>query len=233
MNSAISILRDCVVPATPTRSQNRVQRRVEKGAQSDDFVSKSGKLLRGGIEMKQAIGRELRQGLDSVGRAKRGASNESEAKNQDVARQLAWEIAAINVHLEEIRYFWAKTLGISGPQWMILMALADLDQGEGVPVKVVSKMLHVDPSFVTTQSKMLEKKGFMRRKTSEEDARIVQMSLTDKTYKLIAGLASEQEALNNFIFAEFSDRELSELTGKLAALKKRLEKASLKVTMGI
>jgi len=183
--------------------------------------------------MKQAMGREPRQGSDSSGRAKRGASNELGAKNQDVVRQLAWEIAAINVHLQEIRYFWAKTLGISGPQWMILMALADLDQGEGVPVKVVSKMLHVDPSFVTTQSKMLEKKGFMRRKTSLDDARVVEMSLTDKTYKHIAGLASEQETLNDFIFAEFSERELSELTGKLAQLKNRLEKASLKVAMGI
>ncbi|WP_245310507.1 MarR family winged helix-turn-helix transcriptional regulator [Bradyrhizobium valentinum] len=183
--------------------------------------------------MKQAMGRELRHGSDSSGRAKRGAPNEFGEKNQDVARQFAWEIAAINVHLQEIRYFWAKTLGISGPQWLILMALADLDQGEGVPVKVVSKMLHVDPSFVTTQSKMLEKKGFMRRKTSGEDARIVQMSLTDKTYKHIAGLASEQAALNEFIFAEFSERELGEFTAKLAALRNRLEKASLKVAMGI
>ena len=179
------------------------------------------------------MAREVRKGPDSSGRAQREASNEFGRKNQDVARQLAWEIAAINVHLQEIRYFWAKTLGISGPQWMILMALADLDQGNGVPVKVVSKMLHVDPSFVTTQSKMLEKKGFMRRKTSLDDARVVEMSLTDKTYKHIANLASEQEALNGFIFEEFSERELGELTGKLARLKNRLEKASLKVAMGI
>jgi DNA-binding MarR family transcriptional regulator len=167
------------------------------------------------------------------GKAKRADSKELAARNQDVVRRFAWEIVSINVHLQEIRYFWAKTLGISGPQWMILMALADLDQGEGVPVKVVSKMLHVDPSFVTTQSKMLEKKGFMRRKTSEDDARIVQMSLADKTYKHIANLASQQEALNEFIFAEFDDRELTELTGKLALLKDRLEKACLKVAMDI
>jgi DNA-binding MarR family transcriptional regulator len=92
-------------------------------------------------------------------------------------------------------------------------------------------MLHVDPSFVTTQSKMLEKKGFMRRKTSAEDARIVQMSLTDKTYKYIANLTSQQEALNEFIFAEFGDRELAELTVKLGSLTKRLEKACLKISI--
>src|SRR5215213_9113357 len=180
---------------------------------------------------KKAMGQEPRKGSDSSGGAKRAGSNEHGGKNHDIARQFAWEIAAINVHLQEIRYFWAKALGVSGPQWMILMALADLDQGQGVPVKVVSKMLHVDPSFVTTQSKMLEKKGFMRRKTSEKDARIVQMSLTDKTYKQIASLAAQQEALNEFIFAEFDDRELAAFTGKLTSLKNRLEKACLKVAI--
>jgi MarR family transcriptional regulator, organic hydroperoxide resistance regulator len=165
--------------------------------------------------------------------AKKSDQPKPATKNQDLVRRFAWEIASINVHLQELRYFWAKTLGISGPQWMILMALADLDKGDGVPVKVVSKMLHVDSSFVTTQSKLLEKKGFMRRKTSENDARVVQMSLTDKSYKHIANLASQQEALNEFIFAEFSDRELTEFTGKLASLKNQFEKACLKVAMDI
>jgi DNA-binding MarR family transcriptional regulator len=155
--------------------------------------------------------------------------DEAAKRNQDVIRRFAWEIASISVHLEELRHFWAKTLGISGPQWMMIVALADLDQGEGVPVNAVSKMLHVDPSFVTTQSKLLEKKGFVRRKPSAEDARIVRMSLTDKTCKHLASLASQQETLNEVIFAEFGARELEQLTGNLAALKKRLEKACLKV----
>ena len=153
------------------------------------------------------------------------------SKNQDAVRRFTWVIASINVHLEELRYFWAKTLGISGPQWMILMALVDLDQEDGVPVNAVSKKLHVDPSFVTTQSKILEKKGFLHRKTSREDARIVQMSLTDKTYKHLAGLASQQEALNDFIFAELNERELDDLNSKLTALQRRLEKATLKVVV--
>ena len=157
--------------------------------------------------------------------------NHPAKKNQDVIRRFTWEIASISVYLEELRHFWAKTLGISGPQWMIVMALADLDEGEGVPVNAVSKMLHVDPSFVTTQSKLLEKKGLIRRKTSTADARIVNMSLSDKTYKHLANLASQQETLNEFIFSEFSAGEINELTGKLAALKKRLEKACIKVAV--
>jgi len=47
--------------------------------------------------------------------------DESAKKNQDVIRRFAWEIASISVHLEELRHFWAKTLGISGPQWMMIV----------------------------------------------------------------------------------------------------------------
>ena len=165
--------------------------------------------------------------------AKNSNPPQRSARSQDLVRRFAWEIASINVHLEELRHFWAKALGISGPQWMILMALADIDQDEGVPVNVVSKKLHVDSSFITTQSKLLEKKGFLRRKTSTEDARIVQMSLTDKTYKHLASLASQQEALNDFIFSEIDDAQLDELANKLTALESRLEKARLKVVVDI
>ena len=157
--------------------------------------------------------------------------NDAAKKDQDAIRRFSWEIASISAHLEELRHFWAKTLGISGPQWMIVVALADHDQGDGVAVNVVSKMLHVDPSFVTTQSKLLEKKGFVRRKPAAEDARIVKMSLTDKTRKHLATLASQQETLNEFIFAEFSNSEMTELTDKLGTLKRRLEKATLKVVV--
>ena len=171
--------------------------------------------------------------MTSQAARKRGGMDDATSKNQELARQFSWAITSINVHFQEIRQFWAGTLGISGPQWMILMALADMDQADGVPVNAVSKKLHVDSSFVTTQSKLLEKKGFVRRKSSSEDARIVQMSLTDKTYKHLASLAAQQEALNEFIFAEFGERALDEFTDKLAALQSRLEKACLKVTLDI
>src|SRR5262249_12302099 len=99
--------------------------------------------------------------------------------NLDIIKRFTWEISSINIYLEELRQFWARTLGISGPQWMILMAVSDLDKDDGVPVNVVSKLLHVDPSFVTTQSKLLEKKGLLRRKPSPTDASVVRLSLAD------------------------------------------------------
>jgi MarR family transcriptional regulator, organic hydroperoxide resistance regulator len=57
------------------------------------------------------------------------------------------------------------------------------------------------------------------------------MSLTDKTYKHLANLAAQQEALNEFIFAELSGQQLDELTNALSNLENRLEKARLKVVV--
>ncbi len=157
----------------------------------------------------------------------RGTTSKSNDTNQDIVRQFVWDIASINVHLDEIRHFWAKELGISGPQWMILMAIGDLDRGIGVAVKDVSAMLHVDPSFVTTQSKMLEKNGFMRRIPSTADARVVLMSLSDKASKRIATLSSRRDHLSQFVFSGFDEATLKDIGDQLSALKGRLEKATL------
>ncbi|RYX93362.1 MAG: MarR family transcriptional regulator [Bradyrhizobiaceae bacterium] len=136
------------------------------------------------------------------------ADIDEDGKNREIVRQFLWDIAAINIHLDEIRHFWAKELGISGPQWMILMAVSDLDGGNGVPVKDVSAMLHVDPSFVTTQSKMLEKNGFVRRVPSRQDARVVLMSLSDKASKKIAKLGSRRDSLSDFVLSDFDNKAL-------------------------
>lgn len=61
--------------------------------------------------------------------------------------------------LEDVRNFWAKILGVRGPQWMIIIALRDLDQGEGVPVSALATATQVHVTFVMTQSRLLEKRA--------------------------------------------------------------------------
>ena len=114
------------------------------------------------------------------------------------------------------------------------MALADLDQADGVPVNVVSKKLHVDSSFVTTQSKLLEKKGFLRRKTFDErrqdrpDVADGQDQQAPRKH-----LATQQEALNDFIFAEFEDTGAGRTHRETRRPQKPVEKAWLKVAWTI
>jgi DNA-binding MarR family transcriptional regulator len=155
------------------------------------------------------------------------------AIDPDIARQFSAVTASVAIFLDEIRHFRAKSLGISGPQFAILMAVMDLEQGHGVSVRHVAKAIHVDPSFITTQSKLLEKKGLIRRQVDDADARVVNLSLSDKAYKQVASLAAEERALNGFIFEDFSSEAIEQLTRQLSELKLRLEKASLKLASGL
>nr|WP_249158191.1 MarR family winged helix-turn-helix transcriptional regulator [Bradyrhizobium jicamae] len=162
---------------------------------------------------------------------KKEAPRSRGVESLDIIKRFTLEISAINRHLEEVRQLWGKALGITGPQWMILIAVSDLDKGDGVPVNVVSKLLHVDASFVTTQSKLLAQKDLLRRTPSSTDARVVQMSLTEKTRKHLLSLADQHKAFRQFVFDEFKEKELTEFTSKLATLNNRLEKACVKVAL--
>ncbi|MBR0870309.1 MarR family transcriptional regulator [Bradyrhizobium tropiciagri] len=152
-------------------------------------------------------------------------------KFQDAAERLAWEIVSTSVRLDELRGIWARMIGITGPQWMIMMVLANADdRAIGMPVGAVSRALRVDQSFVVTQSKLLEKKNLLRRKSSSEDARVVNLSLTDHAHKQMASLSSQRKELNESVYAELDLKELLQLTSKMSAIKSRLEKAMLRIS---
>lgn len=165
----------------------------------------------------------------SVRRKSSGREVAALGPDNALVRQFIWDVISINTHLEEIRSIWARVLNITCPQWLILMAVNDLDQGKGISVREVSAKLHVDPSFVTTQTKHLEKNGFMRREPSKEDARVVLMSLTDKAHKQLANLYSRQVVADNLVFSDFTDRTFHDLNVKLSTIKDRLASAALTI----
>ncbi|MBR1162616.1 MarR family winged helix-turn-helix transcriptional regulator [Bradyrhizobium elkanii] len=160
---------------------------------------------------------------------RKDATHQREIESLYAIKRFTLEISSINCHLEEVRRIWGRTLGISGPQWMILFAVSDLDKDDGVPVNVVSKLLHVDPSFVTAQSKLLVQKGLLRRAPSLVDARVVRMSLTEKTSRHLANLAEQYSAIRKFVFEEFDETELTAFTARLATVSNRLGKVCRRV----
>ncbi|MDH2357724.1 MarR family transcriptional regulator [Bradyrhizobium sp. SSUT112] len=153
------------------------------------------------------------------------------AESQELVRRLTLEIRTLNVCLEDFLHVRAEALGITGTQLGILMALTDLGKNGGAPAGVLAKLMKVDPSFITLHSKALEKLGFIRRKPGIRDARVVQLSLTDKARKRLANIAAQQQEVDQFVFGELGNEELTRLSSRLAALRKRLESARLKAEL--
>jgi DNA-binding MarR family transcriptional regulator len=61
----------------------------------------------------------------------------------------------------EQRRFWATVFNIVGPEWMIILALAESD-GCCADSAVISNALTVDQSFVYAHARKLEKHGHIR-----------------------------------------------------------------------
>ncbi|MGX7742606.1 MarR family transcriptional regulator [Rhodopseudomonas parapalustris] len=153
--------------------------------------------------------------------------------DSDFSRRFMSVVASLSVYLDELRQLRARRLGISGPQFAILLTVLEAEEEQGVSVRNTAKAMLVDPSFITTQSKLLEKKGLLLRKIDEVDARVVKLSLTDRAYKQIASTAADEQALHDFIFDELTNEKLEQLVVQLTSLKNRLEKACIKFSAGL
>jgi DNA-binding MarR family transcriptional regulator len=148
------------------------------------------------------------------------------ASQRDSFDEFLWNILSISNHFEKINLVWAQMLGVNVHQWMILMAIRDLDRGKGISVSGVATKIHADPSFVTSQSKSLEKLGFLKRANSAEDARVVLMSLTAKASKDMGKLLAAQEPNKKQIFCDLGDHSLDDVNKKLALLRERFQRTA-------
>ncbi|MCK1663482.1 MarR family transcriptional regulator [Bradyrhizobium sp. 151] len=149
------------------------------------------------------------------------------------ARDFIWNIVEIHSQLEEIHKSWAQLLGITEPQWLILMAVDELDDGRGVSGVAVANKLRVHPAFVTNQTKRLESMQFLARVPSPDDARFIQMSLTERARAEIAKLSIKREALNSTLFDGLDEASLDYLNKRLAWIARSSRLASQKLSIGV
>jgi DNA-binding MarR family transcriptional regulator len=141
-------------------------------------------------------------------------------------REIIWNMLSISVHLEEVARHWAKFLDISGPQWLILMAIDYLDEGQGISVRDVSSKLHVNSTFITTQTKRLEQDGYIARRSSSLDGRVVLLSLTGKAKRSIAEVSVRRKEINDLVFSGLGAAELKRLADQISLIRTRLDNAT-------
>jgi MarR family transcriptional regulator, organic hydroperoxide resistance regulator len=69
---------------------------------------------------------------------------------------------------DDERYdFWAKTFGINGPEWMIILVLSEAENFSASEGAIV-KALGVNQSFINAHVQILERKGHVERSSLNE-----------------------------------------------------------------
>ena len=138
-------------------------------------------------------------------------------------RATVYDLLAVGARMQDVRDHLAAGIGVSGPQYAILMAIFHMQsEAEGAGVRAVGRRLHVSGPFVTAQANRLVELGLVEKRPNPADGRGVLLCLTAEGRRRISDAAPAIQDANDVFFAALSKVDFLVL-GDIAA---RLEKSS-------
>lgn len=115
-------------------------------------------------------------------------------------RQFLHNMFAFSSKMEAIRSEFGKLIGLTGIEYTCLIATAYLHETDTVYVNRLADHLHLSGAFITLQTNKLAKKGFLTKKKDPEDARRVQLEVTEQGYEALSSLSPTQQQVNDILF---------------------------------
>jgi DNA-binding MarR family transcriptional regulator len=140
-------------------------------------------------------------------------------------RQLVYDLFTVSVRMEAVRDALAKELGVSGPQYSILMAIARLAGSDGVPVRLVADQLHVTGAFVTVEAGKLVRRKLVEKSPNPKDGRSVLLRLAPRGAERLERLAPKVCAVNDRFFGVLDRGDFETLARAASALVQRSDEA--------
>jgi DNA-binding MarR family transcriptional regulator len=128
----------------------------------------------------------------------------------DAFRDVIQDMVDFSSRLSQIRETLARQVGLTPPQYRLLMELARRSQSRPT-VGEVAEALNVTLPFITTETRRLAAAGMLKKTGNAKDRRRVDLALTDKGKAVIEALAPMQRAVNDALFREFGASDLKAL----------------------
>jgi DNA-binding MarR family transcriptional regulator len=133
-------------------------------------------------------------------------------------RTLVTDLFTIAARMEIVREHLGRRIGISGPQYSLLVAVAHLQGGTGVSVGAVAQAMHVSSAFVASETGKMARRGLLLKRTNPEDGRGVLLSLAPAGRLKVDRIAIELRAINDLFFGALDARSFAALSRAAAAL---------------
>lgn len=134
-------------------------------------------------------------------------------------RDLLYSLFAFGGSLEQARAVFARHIGLSPPQYMILIVVSHADPQAEIGVAQVAERLHLSGAFVTIEVNKLVRDGLVEKHPHSSDKRRVRLSATKFGLRQLERLAALQRPVNDALFAAL-DRDdferLSDIMRRLA-----------------
>jgi MarR family transcriptional regulator, organic hydroperoxide resistance regulator len=142
-------------------------------------------------------------------------------------RVLVDQLLTFGAELRKAREALAHALGVTPPQYRILMAIARHTGREAISISEVAEALGVSLPFVVKQTRLLMDSGRLVKRIDASDRRRVQLLLTRRSVQAITKLASVQVGVNDTLFGSLSRKDLETLSRLLSGLIASAQKLTL------
>ena len=120
--------------------------------------------------------------------------------------------------LEMVRDYFGRRINVTGPQYNLLMTVAQLQGTTGVGVGSVAHAMHVSSAFVTSETRELSDAGLIRKRPNPDDGRGALLSLTPAGRLKIDRLIGEIRTVNDLFFGMLGAQPFAELCDSAGAL---------------
>src|SRR5215467_8771397 len=133
-------------------------------------------------------------------------------------RKLVQDLLIVTRRLETARDFFGRQIDVTGPQYHLLMTVAQLQGATGVSVGSVAHVMNVSSAFITSETGKLSVLGLVRKRPNPQDRRGALLSLTQVGRLKIERLIPAIRAINGLFFGRLDSRSFTELCTSAAAL---------------
>jgi DNA-binding MarR family transcriptional regulator len=141
-------------------------------------------------------------------------------------REFVDDFVRLSGRLRALRRALASGMGMTPPQYNILMILARAD-AEGVSMSAIAGRQHVSLSFVVSQMRRLERTGLVRLQRNPADRRSVLGAITRSGRARIIRAASRIQRVNDLLFASLTRGELRAMDRAIKRILRGGEAAAL------
>src|SRR5215469_5247012 len=121
-------------------------------------------------------------------------------------RRLVQDLLIVTRRLETARDYFGRQMGVTGPQYHLLMTLAYLQGATGVSVGSVAQVMNVSSAFVTSETGKLSAKGLVRKRPNPRDRRGALLRLTQAGRSKLERLIPAIRAINDLFFGRLDHR---------------------------
>ena len=140
-------------------------------------------------------------------------------------RALVNDLFTIASRMETLRAHLGARIGISGPQYSVLVAVAHLQGELGVSVGTVAQAMHVSSAFIASETGKMARRKLLLKRSNPEDRRGVLLSVAPAGRLQIDRIGAEIRAINDLFFGGLDRAAFAALCAAAGALVRGSEKA--------